>query len=160
MGVTREEKETQRGHIFNIKFKLPIVNDSIEYKNKQNKSKGYSLKDGKKSIKTKELKVNDGNRWNHVYVEGISKKKGNNIGVHPNSFNGDGMNLDGTLFTSTIPFLEFSIQFQSNSFLKIEIKKIPIFWAKSISKLDFNDNIDDELLNRSIINNYKIIENP
>jgi len=70
------------------------------------------------------------------------------------------MNLDGTLFTSTIPFLEFSIQFQSNSFLKIEIKKIPIFWAKSISKLDFNDNIDDELLNRSIINNYKIIENP
>jgi len=28
-----------------------------------------------KSIKTKELKVNDGNRWNHVYVEGISKKK-------------------------------------------------------------------------------------
>ena len=49
--------------------------DSIEYKNKQNKSKGYSLKDGKKSIKTKELKVNDGNRWNHVYVEGISKKK-------------------------------------------------------------------------------------
>ena len=75
MGVTREEQETQRGHIFNIKFKLPIVNDSIEYKNKQNKSKGYSLKDGKKSIKTKELKVNDGNRWNHVYVEGISKKK-------------------------------------------------------------------------------------
>ena len=93
MGVTREEKETQRGHIFNIKFKLPIVNDSIEYKNKQNKSKGYSLKDGKKSIKTKELKVNDGNRWNHVYVEGISKKKGNNIGVHPNSFNGDGVIL-------------------------------------------------------------------
>jgi len=70
------------------------------------------------------------------------------------------MNLDGTLFTSTIPFLEFSIQFQSNSILKIEIKKIPIFWAKSISKLYLNDNIDDELLNRSIINNYKIIENP
>ena len=52
------------------------------------KSDGYSLKDGKKSTKTKELKVNDGNRWNHVYVDGISKK-GNNIGVHPNSFNGN-----------------------------------------------------------------------
>ena len=75
MGETRDGKETQRGHIFNIKFKLPIVNDSIEYKNKQNKSEGYSLKDGKKSINTKELKVNDGNRWNHVYVEGISKKR-------------------------------------------------------------------------------------
>ena len=48
MGVTREEKETQRGHIFNIKFKLPIVNDSIRYKNEQNKSEGYSIKYGKK----------------------------------------------------------------------------------------------------------------
>ena len=31
-----------------LKFKLPIVNDSIEYNNEQNKSDGYSLKDGKK----------------------------------------------------------------------------------------------------------------
>ena len=30
IGETREGKETQRGHIFNIKFKLPIVNDGIE----------------------------------------------------------------------------------------------------------------------------------
>jgi len=75
MGETRGGKETQRGHIFNIKFKLPIVNDSIEYKNDKKKSDGYSLKDGKKSTNTKELKVNDGNRWNHVYVDGNSKKK-------------------------------------------------------------------------------------
>jgi len=69
MGETREGKETQRGHIFNIKFKLPIINDGIEYKDDKNKSDGYSLKDGKKSIKTNELKVNNGNRWNHVYVD-------------------------------------------------------------------------------------------
>jgi len=75
MVETRGGKETQRGHIFNIKFKLPIVNDSIEYKNDKKKSDGYSLKDGKKSTNTKELKVNDGNRWNHVYVDGNSKKK-------------------------------------------------------------------------------------
>ena len=66
MGETREGKDTQRGHIFNIKFKLPIVKDFIEYKNEQNKSDGYSLKDGKKSIKTKNLEVYRGN---------ISKKK-------------------------------------------------------------------------------------
>ena len=60
MGETREGKETQRGHIFNIKFKLPIVNDSIEYKNEQNKSDGYSLKDRKKSTKTSELLVMNG----------------------------------------------------------------------------------------------------
>jgi hypothetical protein len=55
MGETREGKDTQRGHIFNIKFKLPIVNDGIEYKDDQNKSKGYSLKNGKKPIDTFEL---------------------------------------------------------------------------------------------------------
>ena len=33
------------------------------------------LINGKKSTKTMELKVNDGNRWNHVYVDGNSKKK-------------------------------------------------------------------------------------
>ena len=34
--------------MFNIKFKLPIVNDSIEYKNEKNKSDGYYIKDGNK----------------------------------------------------------------------------------------------------------------
>ena len=43
MGETREGKDTQRGHIFNIKFKLPIVNDGIEYKNDRKKSDGYSI---------------------------------------------------------------------------------------------------------------------
>jgi len=89
MGETREGKETQRGHIFNIKFKLPIVNDSIEYKNDKKKSDGYSLKDGKKSIKTGELKVNYGNRWNHDYVDGNSKKKSENIGFHTKLLNGN-----------------------------------------------------------------------
>ena len=86
MGETREGKDTQRGHIFNIKFKLPIVNDYIEYKNKQNKSDGYSMKNGKKSIKTKELIVNNGNRYHHNYLNQDSKKKVDLTGVHPKSF--------------------------------------------------------------------------
>jgi hypothetical protein len=40
LGGTREGKDTQRGHIFNIKFKLPIVNDGIEYKDDKKKSGG------------------------------------------------------------------------------------------------------------------------
>ena len=36
---------------------------------------------------------------------------------HTNSFNGSGLNLDGTYFSTTIPFLEFSIQFQSNNLI-------------------------------------------
>ena len=47
--------------IFNIKFNLPIVNDGIEYKDDKNKSDGYSLIDGKKSIKTNEQMVYKGN---------------------------------------------------------------------------------------------------
>ena len=42
MGETRDSKETQRGYIFNIKFKLPIVNNGIEDKYDKKKSDGYS----------------------------------------------------------------------------------------------------------------------
>ena len=35
----------------------------------------YSLKYGNKSTKAKELQVNNGNRYNHVYVEDDSKKR-------------------------------------------------------------------------------------
>jgi len=84
MGETREGKETQRGHIFNIKFKLPIVNDSIEYNNEQNKSDGYSLKDGKKSTRTEEQMVYKGN---------ISKKKLTKSMFHTKSFHRDGVVL-------------------------------------------------------------------
>ena len=80
IGETREGKETQRGLIFNVKFKLPIVKDSIEYKNKQNKSDGYSLKDGKKSTRTEEQMVYKGN---------ISKKKLTNSMFHTKSFHGN-----------------------------------------------------------------------
>ena len=57
---TWEWQETQRGHVFDIKFKLPIVNDSIKYKNYKKKSDGYSLKDGKKSVKKDELVTMNG----------------------------------------------------------------------------------------------------
>ena len=50
---------------FNLRFKLSIVNDSIEYKNEQYKSDGYSLIDGKKSTKTREQ---------IVYIGNVSKK--------------------------------------------------------------------------------------
>jgi len=79
IGETREGKDTQRGHSFNIKFKLPIVNDSIEYKNEQNKSDGYSIKDGKK-----ESVINQG-----LKLRGKSKKKMTEFDVPPNSFNGN-----------------------------------------------------------------------
>ena len=79
MGETREGKDTQRGHIFNIKFKLPIVNDGIEYKNKQNKSKGYSVIDGKKeSIIDQE-----------VFFGRPTKKKLTNLSVQPKLLNGN-----------------------------------------------------------------------
>ena len=41
----------------------------------------------------------------------------NEFDVPPKSFNGGGMNLDGTLYESVIPCLEFSIEFQSNKLI-------------------------------------------
>ena len=67
MGETREGKVTQRGNIFNIKFKLPIVNDGIEYKNEKKKSDGYSLKKEKKSIDTFELEVMNGRSTKEIH---------------------------------------------------------------------------------------------
>ena len=40
-----------------------------------------------------------------------------NLNVHTVSLNSDGMNLDCTFITSTIPVIEFSIQFQSNNLI-------------------------------------------
>ena len=82
MGETREGKETQRGHIFNIKFKLPIVNDSIEYRDDQNKSNGYSLKNGQKVIESIEQGLTNRGR--------PSKKKLTNLNSQPKLLNSDG----------------------------------------------------------------------
>ena len=36
--------------MFQIKFKLPIVNDELIYKNPKKKSEGYSIKKGKSKV--------------------------------------------------------------------------------------------------------------
>ena len=77
IGETREGKDTQRGHIFNIKFKLPIVNDGIEYKNENKKSNGYSIVNGKKGSVV-DLDVTN---------KGRPKKNLTNLNVHTVSFN-------------------------------------------------------------------------
>ena len=87
LGETRDGKETQRGHIFNIKFKLPIVNDGIEYKDDKNKSKGYSIVNGKKGSVV-DLDVTN---------KGRPKKNLTNLNVHTVSFNGDGLVLQVSL---------------------------------------------------------------
>ena len=51
-GLDRNEKEVQSGHSFDIKFKMNIVDDKIIYEDESNKSLGYELKDGKKTLKT------------------------------------------------------------------------------------------------------------
>ena len=52
LGLNRDEEEVQIGHSFDIKFKIDIVNDKLTWNNKSDKSKGYSLQNGKKSYKT------------------------------------------------------------------------------------------------------------
>lgn len=62
LGKNRDDKEVQIGHRFDIKFKLPIVNDSIKYNDSDNKSLGYDVVNGVKSIKDNELPLNVGGR--------------------------------------------------------------------------------------------------
>ena len=57
MGETIEGKPYQRGHKFKVKFKLPIVNDSLKYQNADKKSKGYTINEGDKSVETQVLEV-------------------------------------------------------------------------------------------------------
>lgn len=49
-GKDRDNNPKQIGHKLVINFKLPIVRDSIRYKDSKNKSKGYTLIDGKKEL--------------------------------------------------------------------------------------------------------------
>ena len=50
MGKNRDNKPIQVGHILDVNFKLPIVNDSIKYVDPKNKTKGYTVVNGKKSL--------------------------------------------------------------------------------------------------------------
>jgi site-specific DNA recombinase len=49
-GKDRDNNPKQIGHKLVINFKLPIVRDSIRYKDPKNKSKGYTLINGKKEL--------------------------------------------------------------------------------------------------------------
>jgi hypothetical protein len=49
-GKDRDNNPKQIGHKLVINFKLPIVRDSIRYKDSKNKSKGYTLINGKNEL--------------------------------------------------------------------------------------------------------------
>ena len=78
MGETRDGKPYQRGHKFKIKFRLPIVNDSIKYQNTEKKSKGYKINKGGKSVETTTLEVK---------TQGRPKKNSTQEKVHTNLLN-------------------------------------------------------------------------
>ena len=49
-GKDRDDNPKQVGHQLVINFKLPIVKDSVRYKDSQNKTRGYTLVNGKKEL--------------------------------------------------------------------------------------------------------------
>ena len=51
MGESRGKK-IQVGHKFDIKFKVAIVNDKLKYADENDKSKGYDVDSGRKTLKT------------------------------------------------------------------------------------------------------------
>ncbi len=61
MGKGRDKDNIQLGHELKIHFRYPIVNDSIEYNDPQNKRKGYKVINGKKIVKDM-VETNKGGR--------------------------------------------------------------------------------------------------
>jgi site-specific DNA recombinase len=61
-GKGRDGKKLQTGHRLKIHFKLPIVNDSIEYLDADDKSQGYEVRNGKRSINAGSVKLHAGGR--------------------------------------------------------------------------------------------------
>lgn len=61
-GKNRDGKERQIGHKLKIRFSQPIVDDSIEYLDKKDKSKGYNLVKGKKTKDIGNMTINVGGR--------------------------------------------------------------------------------------------------
>ena len=62
-GLNREE-EKQTGHKIIVNFKQGIVGDSIKYDDKNNKSKGYNVINGKKRLDIGHLAILTGGRGN------------------------------------------------------------------------------------------------
>tara|TARA_B100000315_G_C14573869_1_gene586948 strand:+ start:1084 stop:2820 length:1737 start_codon:yes stop_codon:yes gene_type:complete len=62
MGKNRDSEKKQIGHKIKIHFLLPIVNDELEWNDDKDKSKGYTLKNGKKVYQTEDIPVNVGGR--------------------------------------------------------------------------------------------------
>ena len=58
----RDGVEKQFGHRLVVKFKQPIVDDRIEYGDKNKKSKGYTVVNGKKNLDVGSLEILKGGR--------------------------------------------------------------------------------------------------
>ena len=61
-GKGRDGKELQTGHRLKIHFNMPIVGDSIEYEDEREKSKGYTVRNGKKVLNAGQVSLHSGGR--------------------------------------------------------------------------------------------------
>lgn len=61
-GKGRDGKELQTGHRLKIHFNMPIVGDSIEYEDESEKSRGYTVKNGKKVLNAGQVSLHSGGR--------------------------------------------------------------------------------------------------
>jgi hypothetical protein len=59
-GNNRDEVEKQVGHKLIVNFKQPIVDD---YEDKENKSKGYNVVNGKKKLDVGSIEILKGGGW-------------------------------------------------------------------------------------------------
>ena len=59
-GEDRDGNIKQLGHKFEVLFRIPVVRDKLVYHDKNDKSKGYSIKDGVSKITTQTVNLQKG----------------------------------------------------------------------------------------------------
>lgn len=79
MGLNRDEKEVQTGHSFQINFKMKIVDDRLDWNDKNDKRKGYNVTHGRNALETglvREVTSRKGRRWSKKSSKEVNGSKG------------------------------------------------------------------------------------
>jgi len=111
-GEDRDGNIKQLGHKFEVLFRIPVVRDKLVYHDKNDKSKGYSVKDGVSKLTTQTVNLQKGRGKKKDLKQG--KEEGFNYNHRSNLFGNSGVSRNSDYFSENWQqFLCFSVTFSS-----------------------------------------------
>ena len=108
-GEDRDKNIKQIGHKFQVIFRVPVVRDKLVYNDKNDKSKGYSVKDGVSKFTTQTVNLQKGRgKKKDLRKEGVEYNHRSNL------IGNSGVSRNGDYFSENWQqFLCFSVTFSS-----------------------------------------------